>query len=805
MSTTYRDEDELAEKAAAQGPLPDDENVADDQDDKEPRPDWPDIHKEALLEYERAWMHEQSNQEEAYEDLRFRRGKLQDQWTPEALDVRMGRPTLVVNKLPQFVRQVTGDQRKMRPAIEVVPVDSKADIDTADVRGGIIRYIENRSHAKYIYNAAGDSQVTCGIGHWHVTTEYASSTTFNQEIRIELIEDGVSVLWDADSTSLTREDANHCFVPFDYSRAKFKRMYPDAKADGFDTSLCGTGTTSAFDTWHRDDTVRVQVYWKKKPIKRTLVMGADGSVEDLTDKLKGVAQKVVKQQLAQLKAAGIKVQIRDGFEVCRYVLSMHEVLEQSEWKGLHIPVVPVFGEIVRIGHDVYRHGIVRYARDLQRMVNFYASAETEVVGMQPKAPWLGTKKMFQDHYEQWEAVNTDNLPFIEYTVDPAAPGSKPERVQPPVPSQAVQQGMINVSNDMKAVIGIYDASLGAKSNETSGVAIRRRQEEGDTGTYVYLDNMSLAIQRTGVIINDLIPHIYDTERQMRIIGKDNKPNMVDLNKVQRVDGVDQVENDLTVGSYDVEIEQGPNYVTRREEARDGMQAFIQAVPQAAPLIGDLFAEAQDWPHAAEIGERLQEMLPPPIKAKLDAEKAEREQASGQPPKPPTPQQQAMMAQQAKQQQMAEQAAAAEMQLKQAETEEALAKAEKAKAEAEEARSKAQVAEIEFLLKKAALAQSHMGELRNILSHEQEIEGITQGRQHAQDRHEVDMHRQGADEARQAAAAMAPEDAETGAGEPDFEGSEDAGPPIDGAQLAPDGNHYLPDPSRPGKYLRVDPA
>src|SRR6185437_13826821 len=165
---------------------------ADDQD-KKPRADWPDIHKEALLEYERAWQREQGNIEEAYEDLRFRRGKMQDQWTPDALAMRTGRPCHVVNVLPQFIRQVTGDMRKSRPGIKVVPVDSGADLDTADVRGGIIRYVENRSKAKHIYTSAADQQVAAGIGHWQIETEYANASTFNQEIRISPIDDGIAV------------------------------------------------------------------------------------------------------------------------------------------------------------------------------------------------------------------------------------------------------------------------------------------------------------------------------------------------------------------------------------------------------------------------------------------------------------------------------------------------------------------------------------------------------------------------------------------------------------------------------------
>jgi hypothetical protein len=760
--TIKSDDEERPEQADL-----DADGTPDDEDDEGvDKSKWPDIHKDALLEYERAWERERMNIDEAYDDLRFRRGRVSDQWDAVALTARVGRPTHVNNKIPKFIRQVTGDQRQMRPSIEVVPVDSNADVDVAELRGGIVRYVENRSHAKYIYNQGGDSQVTCGIGHWQVETEYAEATTFNQEIRIALVEDGVAVLWDADANMLTREDADHCFVPIDQSTAKFKRDWPDATASGFDTALCGTGTSGAFDAWAHDDYIRVLTYWKKKPKTRMLALLPDGSVEDLTEQFEDASPDEAKAGLLELKSRGVRVEKRRSYEICRYLLTAHEILEEKPWKGMHIPVIPVIGEEVRIGREVYRTGLCRPVKDLQKMVNYYASSETETIALQPKSPYLGTKKMFESRYDLWDTANTENHPFLEYTPDSSAPGAKPERIQPPVASQAIQQGAINAANDMKEVLGIYDSNLGAKSNEQSGVAIKARDQQGDTGTFVYIDNMALAIQRTGVIINDLIPHVYDTQRQMRIIGNDGKRALKTINQAAMTGGQTTTVNDVTVGAYDVEIEQGPSYTTKREQARDGMTEFIRAVPAAAPLIGDLIAEVMDWPKAREIGERLQEMLPPPIKQKLEQEEAEREQASGKPPKPPSPQeqQQMAMAAQAKQKQEAlqEQEIALKMAEQKAKTDKTEAEARKANAEADRAEIEAQILKQKLAAAKQALAEAHMGSIRNIEEHDHAIEGMVQDRHHAQDAHTAGMVQQGL----AARAAMAAQDgdgadAETG--------------------------------------------
>lgn len=708
-------------------------------EDKAGKSDWEQVHEEALLEYDRDYAREKSNIDQAYEDLRFRRGELNDQWDALALEARKGRPCLVINKLPQFIRQVTGDMRQSRPGIKVVPVDSGADVETAEVRAGMIRYVENRSKAKHVYTTGADSQVTCGIGHWAVTTEYAHAGTFNQEIRVVGIEDGVSVLWDADAFLPTKSDADHCFVPNDMTRAKFKKQWPNAKADGFDTTLYGLGSATWFSSWANDDYIRVVQYWKKKPIKRTLALMPDGSVEDLTEQVAGFAEDQVATGLEWLKQqTGARIEQRESYKICRYMITMAEVLEEADWPGMHIPVVPVIGEEVRIGREVYRHGVVRYARDPQRMENYYASAETEVIALQPKSPWLGTKKQFEKNYDLWETANTEAHPFLEYTPDPAAQGP-PQRVQPPVGSTAISEAKLRNSEDMKAVIGIYDASLGAKSNETSGIAIARRDAQGDTGTYVYHDNFALAIERTGEIINELFPKIYDTQRTVQILGDDGKPDLVEINKPQMINGIEKVMHDMSSGSYDVVMEQGPNYATKREAAQDGMTAFIQAFPPAAPVMGDIYAKNMDWPQAEEIGERLEELLPPPIKAKMQADRQKREQASGKPPSQEMQQEQAAQQQAQQQAQAAQQMQFAEAQAK---VEKAQAEAAKAKSDAVKAQAEAEKAQYEAAKAKADLAQTHMDNLRDVDRHDAEMaldaDAHLQDRAHKQDRHGADM-------------------------------------------------------------------
>jgi hypothetical protein len=677
-----------------------------------------DILKQALEDYDAAYQFQRGNIDDANEDLRFRRGRTEDQWTKEALDMRGDRPCLTINGIPQFIRQVTGDMRQMRPSIKVNPVDSRGDPKTAEVLAGLVRYVENRSFAKHIYTTAADSQVACGIGHWQITSEYAGTSTFNQELRIVGIEDSVSVLWDPDSVLPTREDAMFCHVPFDISRRKFEKQYPGKPVEGFANEM-----HHAQDGWYTGDSVRVSVYWVKKPIKRSLVLAPDGAIDDITDQTEGFGKAELAEAAAFYQSQGYRFEQRDSFKVCRYLVTAATVLEgPTEWPGMHIPIIPVLGEEVRIGREVYRHGVVRYARDPQRMVNYYASADAEVVALQPKAPWLATKKQVQNYIDQWETANTQNHSVLMYDVDPAASGP-PARIAPPVASQAIQLGKQQALEDMKRVIGIYDAGLGAKSNETSGVAINARDRQSDTGTFVYIDNFNMAIQRTGQILLDLIPHIYDTERRIRIIGADGSENLVDINKPQIEGGQETVQHDVTVGAYDVTLDTGPSYATRRQEAQEGMKAFLQAFPEAAPVIGDLYAKGQDWQYADEIGKRLEAVLPPQIKQMIEKDKL-----ASDPNAEESPEQQEAKAAEDKAMQAQQMMEATgmekiklEVQEQQAKTEIAAQNARKAKADADKAEFDALAAQENIQKVKADVANTHMENLRTIQAHDVEME------------------------------------------------------------------------------------
>jgi hypothetical protein len=577
--------------------------------------DTDDLVTTALKRWRWAEERERENRRLAYADLEFLAG---DQW-PAELRKQLeadGRPVLQFNRMPQFIRQVTNDIRLMRPSIKVVGVDDKADPETAKIYDGMIRYVENRSDAQAAYFIAGDQQVAAGIGHIQITTEYASDRTFDQEIRILPIDDGIAVLWDPDSVLPTREDARYCFQPVDMTRDAFKERFPKATVQDFAQS-----SEIPVEGWVTEDYVRIARYWCKKPVEKTIAQLPDGTVLDMEDE--GAAELVEEAK----KVGPVRIEKRQGHKITHCLVSSTEILEpEADWPGSFIPIVPFLGEEIRIGRKVDRRGIIRGAKDAQQAYNFAQTTQIEAVALQPKAPFLVTNTNIKTYEAEWLEANNKPLPFLTYTPDPQNGGAQPARVAPAVASQGLAEVVAMAGQDLKDVIGIQDAGLGQQGNETSGKAIIARQGESDVGMYAYIDNFSRAIRHVGAILVDLIPKIYDTQRIITVMGEDGSIETVDINQeqVDPATGEKQFVHNLATGAYDVVIQQGPGFTTRREEAKAGMLEFAKMAPGILPIMGDLLAKAQDWPLADQVAERLKTLLPPRIQA-AEAEK------KGEPP------------------------------------------------------------------------------------------------------------------------------------------------------------------------------
>jgi Phage P22-like portal protein len=581
-----------------------------------------DIVAEAQERLEAAWIQDRENREDAFTDLKFLAG---DQWPNEVRLMReaQNRPCLTINRLPQFVNQVANGVRQNPPAIKAIPAGGEATAELAEIYSGLLRQIQYRSNATHVFANAVYYAVACGIGHFRVVTQFADENGFDQEILIKRIQHPLSVLWDPAAAEPDRSDADYCLVSEMIGRKEFQKRFPDAAMTDFSAPEDLKAESGLF--WANRDAVRLAEYWVKRPIERTVARLASGETIDITD-----------VDISSLPPGSEIVATRKvrSHKVEHYLLSGEEVLEgPNAWAGRHIPIFPVIGSETALETKVIRSGLIRFSRDPQQLYNFWRSAATEAIALAPRAPFVATPAMIAKFKGQWDTQNTVARPYLLYEPDPDVPGGRPMREPPPdIPAALIQESAM-ASDEMKATTGIYDAALGARSNEISGVAIRARESQGGISALHYQDNLMATLNHLGTALIDLIPKIYDSERTVRILREDEPHVPVRINvPVMGVGGKPLLLNDLSQGTYDVRVKIGPSYATRRAEAADSMLQFIQAVPQAASVAGDLVARNMDWPGADEIAERLRRMLPPQISGEappLDAKIAQARQQAYQ--------------------------------------------------------------------------------------------------------------------------------------------------------------------------------
>ena len=536
-----------------------------------------------------------NNRAEALDDVRFAAG---DQWPVDVQNSRVleARPCLTINKVDAYIRQICNQQRQQRPRIKVHGMNNDSDAKVAEIITGITRHIENQSDADQAYDHAFEYCVKMGWGYWRVTTDYVRDDSFDQEIYIKRIENPFSVYFDPNSVEPDGSDSEKCLVTTVVSKAVFKKMYPNAEdTQGF--SSRGTGDTES--EWVTKEDIRIAEYFYTEREKAMIIQLSDGTT--------GYSDEMPSKEA--LEQAGITVidkrdTWRKKIKWCK--LTAMQILEEGEWAGKFIPIVPVYGQEVRVDDKHKKFGLVRMAKDPQRMYNYWSTALTETVALAPKAKWLLAEGQDEGHENEWAMANIKAMPVLRYkqTDIEGRIAPAPTRLQPEPPPAGVMTALQGMNQDLQAVVGIFDPAQLPQGMQ-SGKSLQGQQSQADMTNFHYYDNLTRSIRHTGRIILDLIPKIYDRQRVMRIIGDDGKPEMVTINEQgQDEQGVSKVLNDVTVGEYDVVMETGPGYNSKRQEAVDSMMSLLGADPTLMQTAGDLIFRNMDFPGAEVIADRL---------------------------------------------------------------------------------------------------------------------------------------------------------------------------------------------------------
>jgi hypothetical protein len=559
--------------------------------------------RDALKTFD-AWVNaDQDNRDEMLSDLMFQALEQWDELDKQAR-AAMNRPMFTVDMCSPFVRQVSGELRQKPPSAKVHPGEN-GDAATAEVLGGLWRDIEQKSHADQVYALAGGQAAACGRGSFRLSYEYEGDDTFLMALRLRSIPNPLAVVWDPGAKLPDKSDARGCFVYEDMERSAYEARWPGASKTEWPSMDSSYGNRPG---WFMSDTVRVCEYWKVDHVPAELVMMSDGQV------LRDATEQMVMETIEAAARNGRQIQVERRRRVMRrrvqlYLMNGAEILpkpngerEPYVWPGSRIPIFSVEGEEIHINGRTVRRGLIRPIKDLQRVRNWAATAEVETVALAPQAKWLATKAMIKGVEHVWRNANSAQHQVLTYTPDKDAPEMRPTRVDPPDENRAAGSLADRAVDSAKTALGIYSASLGEQGNETSGKAINARQAQADTGTYLYIDNLTVQLQAACEAGLEVMPYIYDTTRQVRILGPDMAPKVVRIN-----DG----RYDLGRGRYDTIVKTGPTFANARQETAENMMEFARiSPPQVVPIILTRVAELQDWPGSDTFAQEVRAALNP---------------------------------------------------------------------------------------------------------------------------------------------------------------------------------------------------
>lgn len=572
-------------------------------------------HEETLIENARKLLAthqdiEADNIKRAGEAIDFRAG---NQW-PQAIKQDReepnqdggARPCPVMDKTNQYVRQIVNEERQSKAAIKIRPVDDVADPKVAEVLNGIIRHIEDASQAIEAYTTAGEQAIDGGFGYFRILTEYDDPMSFDQEIRIKRIPNRFSVAL-GPHVEQDGSDLEEGLVWEDMPEKDFKLKWPKAELDSFDEA----------DSWKSKDTVRVAEYMYLDKEKVKIHLLEDGSV--VSDKELGNQTSIDSRETIIKTVKWAKV-------------TGSEVLEEKDMLGTYIPIVKVIGNEITMPDGKTRlSGAIEAAMDPQRLHNYAHAGFIESVALAPRAPWLAEESQVEGYELEYADANRKNITILRYksSVDETGqPIPPPQRIPPPGMSTGWDKVIQHTNQGVEAAFGMYGPSVGAVSQEKSGIALKEQKAQGMVGNFHFPDNLARSIQQCGRILLQWIPKVYDTERVARMLGEDGDQEMAYLNPEQeqavmpRTDEMGQEVGsiyNLNVGKYDVTVTTGPSYTAKRQEALENQMQVVNARPELLEIIGDIMFKNMDAPGSDDIAERLKTLLPPEIK-QMEADK-----------------------------------------------------------------------------------------------------------------------------------------------------------------------------------------
>ena len=525
------------------------------------------------------------------------------------------RPCYVFDQIGQYVSNVAGQVEQNPPALHALPVGDGADKRVAEKLDGFFRHIEHTSRAQQHYARALTSAARTGVGYLIVRPEYVNRALNWQEPRIGSEGDPLRVVFDPWSVEVDGSDATFGFVLTPISHREWDRQFKGKDKVSF-------GDAERSRSRDERESILIAEQWRTETQAKNMIVciGQDGDETALEEDAYWEA----------CQRAGYQLEVRGTYKdkvscVKWSRMSGADLLtEETEYPASGIGIVPVYGYVGWSDGRMHYCGIPRRAMNPQRSYNYHMSEMHVFMGQAPKSPWIAAAAAVRGYEALWDRASVDSRAFLPFNHVDEANNAIPPPARTPlaVNLQNHVQGAEQAIRDIQASIGMYQASLGAPSNESSGVAIDARKQQGEAATAHFPGHLAASLGQVGKLCMEMIPRLLDTKRQLRILSIDQTPATVTIDPKQ-AGAFRETDQGLVinpnVGRYDVRVVVGASFATQRSQAQAAFTEMMRANPALAPALAPLWAQTLDVPHADKLAQVLTAVAPPEVKAILNPE------------------------------------------------------------------------------------------------------------------------------------------------------------------------------------------
>jgi hypothetical protein len=539
------------------------------------------VHQAALNEFDRCQSSMRDERLQCLQDRRFY-SLAGAQWEGPLGTQFENKPRFEVNKIHMSVIRIINEYRNNRIAVDFVTKDGSKNEQLAEACNGLYRADEQDSVADEAFDNAFEEGVGGGFGAWRLRTAYEDDEDDDNErqrILFEPIYDAdSSVFFDMDAKKQDKSDAKYCFVLFSVTREAYKTEWND------DPATWPKEIHQYEYDWDTPDVVYVAEYYRVEETRETIriFQTMDGQEERYTQ-ADFDADEALEDTLAAMGTIEVRQKRVKRRRVRKYIMSGGGILEDAGYiAGKNIPIIPYYGKRWFVDNIERCMGHVRLAKDPQRLKNMQLSKLGEISALSSVEKPILLPEQVAGHQVMWAEDNIRNYPYL--LVNPITGPNGEQQISGPVAytkSSDIPPAMAALlqltEQDMAEILGNNQQADKMVSN-ISGKAVELIQTRLDMQSFIYMTNMAKAMRRCGEVWLSMAKDIYVEEgRKMKAVDQMDQISSLELMKpmIDQETGELIYENDLTQASFDVSVDVGPSFTSRREATVRALTGMMQ--------------------------------------------------------------------------------------------------------------------------------------------------------------------------------------------------------------------------------------